>query len=329
MTGRALSAAMVLAAGRGERMRPLSAVLPKPALPLPEAPVVASALGLAVKTGVRRIVVNAWHLKKRMATAVADLARENVVLSMEDELMGTAGGLALARDRGLLGDVGSVLIINGDGDFDLDLDAVFERHARGDDRVTLALLPHPDPVRWSQVVLDRSGHVTEIVAPDSSRYCAEAFLYPGVMVVSRSAIDTLPAKPGGIPDRLWWPALEAGNLGAAVVCGSWHEVGTPSDYLETVMRRLRGGSSVHPSASADPSAEVKNSFVGRNATVESGAEINQSVVAEGANVGRGARVDHSVILGEIDVSPNTTVVAQFLAKPLDSPPSSVGSSRIA
>ena len=273
MTSKRTSAAMILAAGRGERMRPLSLVVPKPALPLPEAPVIASALGLAVETGALQIVVNAWHLKERMASAVGALARANVVLSLEEQLMGTAGGLALARDRGLLGTTGSVLVINGDGDFDLDLEALAERHARGDDRVTLALLPHPDPGRWSQVVLDPSGRVSEIVAAGSAAVHGASFLYPGVMMVSRPALDSLPAAPGAVPDRLWWPSLEGGRLGGAVVSGKWHEVGTPADYLETVIRHLGGTSQVHPSASVDSSAEVTNSFIGRNATIERGAEI--------------------------------------------------------
>ena len=57
---------MVLAAGRGERMRPLSDTLPKPALPLPDGPVVRSALQLAATTGTGRVVVNVWHLAERM-----------------------------------------------------------------------------------------------------------------------------------------------------------------------------------------------------------------------------------------------------------------------
>ena len=320
MTSRNISAAMILAAGRGERMRPLSLVVPKPALPLPGAPVIASALDLAVETGARQIVVNAWHLKERMASAVEALARDNVVLSMEEQLMGTAGGLALARDRGLLGDRGSVLVINGDGDFDLDLEALLERHGRGDDRATLALLPHPDPRRWSQVVLDPSGRVSEIVAAGAAPAHGAPFLYPGVMVVSRSALDSLPAVPGAVPNRLWWPALEEGKLGGAVVSGTWHEVGTPADYLESAIRHLGGTSRVHPSASVDSSAEVTNSFIGRNATIESGAEIFESVVAEGVTVGPGARVKRSAILGQINLSPNSNTVARFLAQQLKSQP---------
>jgi NDP-sugar pyrophosphorylase family protein len=136
------------------------------------------------------------------------------------------------------------------------------------------------------------------------------------MVVSRSALDSLPAVPGAVPKRLWWPALEEGKLGGAVVSGTWHEVGTPADYLETVMRHLGGTSQVHPSASVDPSATITNSFIGRDATVEGGAEIIASVIGEGAVVSRGASIHHSVVLGALRISVRASVDGQYLAEPL-------------
>ena len=66
---------MVFAAGRGERMRPLSDVMPKPALELPDGPVISSSLRLAVETGCGRVVVNAWHLADRMEEAVRGAGR--------------------------------------------------------------------------------------------------------------------------------------------------------------------------------------------------------------------------------------------------------------
>ena len=82
---------MILAAGRGQRMRPLTSVLPKPALPMTDGPVVASAMRLAASAGATRIVVNVSHLAKQMAEAVSGVTIDGVeiVLSFEDELMGT------------------------------------------------------------------------------------------------------------------------------------------------------------------------------------------------------------------------------------------------
>lgn len=300
------AAAMVLAAGRGERMRPLSDVLPKPALPLPEGPVVASAMRLAATAGARRIVVNTWHLGALMAAAVAEVALPGVeiLLSPEPSLMGTAGGLALARDRGLLDGEGPILVLNGDGVLDLELAPLAARHAASGDLVTLALRPHPDSQRWSRVLLAADGRVEAMLAAGPAAPEENAMLYPGVMVVAREALARLPAGRGEIAPLLWGPALAAGRLGGVVVPGSWREVGTPADYRELVVERLGDAAWVHPSASVAPSAVLRGSLVGAGSRVAEEAVVHGSVVAAGAQVGAGAEVTGSVLLGRVAAAPD-------------------------
>ena len=295
-----IGAAMVLAAGRGERMRPLSDALPKPALPLLDEPVVASPIRLAVAAGARRVVVNTWHLADQMAAALAEVGMpDELVVSREEALMGTAGGLALARDRGLLGTAGPVLVVNGDGRLNLDVEPVLRRLSVGDVDVVLALLPHLDPQRWSRVLLDGSGRVRRIEPPGRPEEGEAPFLYPGVMAVSRRVLDGLPAGPGEVPERLWRPALAAGRLAGIVVSGHWREIGTPETYLEAALGRLGERRIVHPSATVHPGAAVASSLIGRDAVIEAGAAVTSSVVAHGAVVGRRARVTGSVLLGAV------------------------------
>jgi mannose-1-phosphate guanylyltransferase len=306
---------MVLAAGRGERMRPLTSVLPKPALPMPDGPVVASALRLAATVGSVRVVVNTCHLGRRMAEALAEIQIEGVeiAISHEDELMGTAGGIALARDRGLLGHSGSVLVINGDCTVGLQLNDFAAVHRARHDLVTMALLPHLDPERWSRVVLESDGSVSAIRPPGSPALHEVPFLYPGVMALHRDAIDDLPSTPGEIPESLWYPAMSTGKLGGAVVAGRWHEVGNPADYLEATLGRLAGSSVIDRSARVAAGAVVENSFVGRDAAVADGAKIQHSIVAEGAVVGANAAVERSVLLGSIEISAGKRITSENLA----------------
>lgn len=308
---------MVLAAGRGERMRPLSQVLPKPALPLIRQPVIASGIKLAAAAGAGRVVVNTWHLADVMEQKLAEIEPPvPITISRETELMGTAGGITLARDHGLLGDCGPVLIINGDGLLNLDLDPLFHRMKTSDDLVSLALLPHLDPLRWSRIVLDHCGRVTTIRKPGALETGEVPFLFPGVMLVSREALDRLSAGPGDTPGRLWGPAMTDRRLGGVLVSGHWREIGTPSDYLEAVLGRINGEVVVHPAADVHPSARVHSSMIGRNARIEAGAVVGDSVVAEGARVRSKARVLRSVLLGPISVKAEDTVIDRFLAEPL-------------
>ena len=320
MTAAAFSVAMILAAGRGKRMRPLSSVVPKPALDLPDGPVIASAMRLVEAAGVERVVVNTWHLAERMAQAVAEVELDHVevVLSAEERLMGTAGGLALARQRGLLGGDGPVLVLNGDGVLGLDIEALAGRHLETGDAVTLALLPHLDPARWSRVVLDSDGRVETIHAPGRPDALEVPFLFPGVMAVGREALDALPAEPGQVPELLWRPAQAAGRLGGVVVPGHWREVGTPADYLDVVIQRLAGRTTTQLTADVDPSASLAGSFVARQAEIEAEAVVEAAVVGEGAVVRRGARVFRSVLLGAVEAAPGELIEDEIRARPAKS-----------
>ncbi len=312
MTRTGFAAVMVLAAGRGERMQPLSLVLPKPALPLPGGPVIASALRLAASAGLETIVVNTWYLAEKMAAAArsVDTGGTALAFSPEDSLMGTAGGLALARDRGLFGSDGPVLVVNGDGVLDFDLQPLLEHHLNSNDRVSLALLPHLDPTRWSRVLLDKAAVVSKILPPGRPARGEAPFLYPGVMAVSREAIEGLPTTPGQTPEKLWWPAMADDRLGGIVVPGRWREVGTPEDYRVECVER-RGGPAIDPSAEMAASAQVSRSFIGRDAVLGEGAVVESSVVAEGAVVGAGARVSESVLLGPTSVAASEHVIREF------------------
>jgi len=313
MTAYGFKTAMILAAGLGVRMRPLTSVLPKPALPMTDGPVVASALRLAASAGATKIVVNVSHLAEQMAEAVSEvtIGGIEIALSFEDELMGTAGGLAMARDRGLLGNENSVLVINGDGALGLNLEGFAEHHLASGDLVTLALLPHLDPEQWSRVVLDVDERVTEIHPPGRPGPHEVPFLYPGVMAVHREALDALPATPGEIPVALWNPARKERRLGGLVVAGHWREVGSPTDYLEVMLLRLAGTTWIHPSAEVSAGASIHSSFVGRGAVVMDRAVLEESVVAEDALVGQGARVTRSVLLGPVEAGADENVVGEF------------------
>jgi mannose-1-phosphate guanylyltransferase len=311
---------MILAAGRGERMRPLSDALPKPALPIAGPAVVASPIALAERSGCRHLTVNTWHLGHHMESAVrrCDVDQARVSISREERLMGTAGGLALARDRGLLGDSGPVLVVNGDGLLNLDFGPLFERSASGRDLVTLALLPHLDPQRWSRVLLDANGSVTEISPAGTPDRSEVPLLYPGVMMVSRAALDELSTHPHGAAEGLWAPASAAGRMGGVVVSGHWREVGTPGDYLDAVLDRTDQQPVIDSTAAVHGSASLGAAYIGRGAQVHDGAVVDDSVIAEGAVVGRGARVIRSVLLGPVDIGEGEIVIDEHRAAPLAS-----------
>jgi mannose-1-phosphate guanylyltransferase len=294
-------------------MRPLSDVVPKPALTLPAGPLVSWPINLAAAIA-GEVVVNTWHLARHMEAAIAGIScSATIQVSREPQLMGTAGGLALACDRGLLVGDGPVMVLNGDSVLKLDLQPLLERHLNGDDLVTLALLPHLDPTAWSRVLLDKYGNVTQILPRGAPAPGEVPFLYPGVMLVARSLLHTLAVSPGETMERLWQPAMACNRLGGAVVSGHWREVGSPRTYLEAALAQLNGRADVAASAQVSDKATVGVAMIGDRVRIEPIAVVAESVVGAGAKVCRGARVIRSVLLGNVEAGPDEVVVDSFLA----------------
>lgn len=308
---------MLLAAGLGERFRPLTYTLAKPAIPILGRPL---ALLLATRlreVGATRIVVNLHHRPETLRAALDeadDDTRNRLRYTEEPVLLGTGGGL---RNAGALlrGD-GPILVHNSDALTDIPLEEVIERHRAGPFRATLVLAPH------------RPGY-TEVRAGDDGRIRAigrhgdptagPSFLFTGVHVLDEDLLDRLPEDaPSDIVRDVYLDLMREETLGSWVHDGFWWEFGTPETYLEGSLRllamaaddRARVGQTdpVRRIGDADaavgPGADLHASGIsvrgravlGMATLVGEAAEVEDSVVLPGAWVGPGCRL-HRVIVG--------------------------------
>jgi len=153
--------AMVLAAGLGLRMRPLTLLRAKPVLPVLDRPLIAFTLERLARAGVREAVVNLHHLPETVRAALGSGRRFGlrILYVHEPEILGTGGGPRAVRE--CLGR-GEVLLVNGDMYFDFDLRELVARHRRSGAAATLALRRHPEPGAYSTVVTDRRGRILSI-----------------------------------------------------------------------------------------------------------------------------------------------------------------------
>ncbi len=216
---------MVLAAGLGTRLRPLSDVCAKPLVPVGDRPALAHVIERLRAAGATRIVVNAHHRVSDLRAFVA-AQPGGVALSEEHELLGTAGGLAGARP--LLGQ-GDVLVWNADILANVDARALIEAHRREASEATLVV--QPLPMGAGSVGLDASGRVVRL---RQERFGEEArggeFL--GIHVLGAALRPLLPAR-GGLIEDVYVPALARGaSIRAMMHTGRWHDVGSIGAYLE-------------------------------------------------------------------------------------------------
>jgi len=293
--------AMVLAAGLGLRMRPLSRLRAKPVLPVLNRPLLHWTLESLARHGVTEVVVNTHHQAASVRRAVGDgrAFGLRVAYSHERRILGTAGGPR--RVRRFFGNE-PFLLVNGDVFFDFDLASLVARHRASGALATLALRPNPDPRLYGPVVTARDGRVVSILGkPAPGR--GTVSLFAGVHVLEPSLLDRLPARGASDSVRdLYIPALAHGaRLLGVRAKGAWYDLGTPALYRTAQIALLaagRGGdagSLVDPTAEIGPDARVVRSVVGPGCRIGAGASVVESVLWEKVRVGASARVSGSVL----------------------------------
>ncbi len=289
---------MLLAAGCGRRMEPLSGTVPKPALEVLGRPLLSSALANLGRAGCARTVVNLHRHPERVAAAAREAGTGKVLFSWEPALLGGAGGVAAARP--LLG-AGPVLVGNADTWGDLDLAPLMA--AVDDATAVLALIPHPDPARWASVVLDRDGSVAAFL-PAGARHAGERHLFTGFQVLGPKVLSSLPAPPAEMA-AVWDDLRRRGRLRGVSVAGTWHEAGSPAAYRDLVVGLLDGRSWVHPGAAVADGARVERSAIGAGCRVEAGALVAGCVLTEGAVAERGCALRGCVLAGAVTATGET------------------------
>ena len=290
--------AMVLAAGLGTRMQPLSSLRAKPVLPVLDRPLVAFTLERLARAGVRDVVVNLHHLPESVTAALGSGRAFGLRIryTHEPRILGTGGGPRAVRD--FFGDE-PFLLVNGDMFFELDLRKLVARHRASGAVATLALRRLPDPRAYSTVVTDRRGLILSIAGRPAPAEGA-ASMFAGVHVVDPRLLSRLPEGPSDSVRDLYIPLLaEGGRLAGVRLRGAWYDFGRPALYRDAQLRMLRdrGKRQVLSGRGARiaSSAVVRRAVVGARARVAAGARVASSILWEDAAVEAGGRVARSIL----------------------------------
>jgi mannose-1-phosphate guanylyltransferase len=279
--------ALVLTAGLATRLRPLSLVRAKAALPVAGEALARRVLRWLAAAGVTDAVLNLHHLPHTIAAVVGDGSDLGlrVRYSWEVPLLGSAGGPKKAMP--LLGAPARFLIVNGDTLTDVDIAAVLEDHQRSGALVTLAVVPNQEREKYSGLAVDESGAVTGVVPRGSSQ---PSFHFFGVQVVEAEAFAAVPADAPSETVRWLYPLLMAQRPRSVRVfhaAANYLDIGTAADYLETALlvaeregRVLAAGAR----SRVEDGARVDRSVLWDDVVVEPGAFLRECIVADGVCV---------------------------------------------
>jgi len=292
--------ALVLAAGRGERLRPLTDRIPKPLLPVAGEPIAGATLRCLAAAGCEAAALNLHHLAESIRAHFGDLyAGLPVVYSHEPVLLGTLG--ALFPLRAYLSEADIVLVVNGDSLCRWPLAELVRRHRQSGADATLLLHSELDPERFGGGVgIDARGAVRSFRRAAAAHDEVARRVFAGAHALSPALLERVPEGPGDIISGFYEPLLaEGGHIATLSTGRKWHDCGTPRRYLEGVLDAIAGPFGRRPCAPGaliDPGARVSGSVLETGAVVERGAIVESSLLLPGASVAEGARLRH-VILG--------------------------------
>ena len=288
--------ALVLTAGYATRLRPLSLVRAKPALPVAGEPLIRAILRWLADAGVTDVVLNLHHLPHTLTRVVGDGADLGLRArySWEVPILGSAGGPRRALP---LLEAPRFLIANGDVLTDADLARAIAHHDRAGALVTLVLAPNTEPDRYGGVLVNVDGAVTGFSPRGSS---VRSYHFVGVQVAEREAFATVPDGHACESVRELYPSLIASRPGAVqgFVCQcAWHDIGTPGDYLRTTLALAArgGGPLVGARSTVDASAVLRDTIVWDDVQIGAGASLTRCVVADGVRIPGGTTWGASMI----------------------------------
>lgn len=300
--------AMIVAAGRGERLLPLTRLLPKPALPVRGLPLIAYHLALLANCGVKEVMINLHHLPERLQQAAQRHCPPGMRLtfSLERELLDTGG--AVAQVASFLQGSDPCLLLGGDMIVDLDLSALAARHRASGRAVTMLLVDHPRAADFGTLGLDRHGGLCRIAdrvnfatAENPER---QAGVYTWVNVVSARAFDTLPEQRAFNHLDDWWGPLarrNAGEVGGEVLSSReclWLPVGTPAEYLDANLESPKlSYLDVEAAAKAAGVRLAGDLVLGAGATLPEDARLSRVVVWDGERPPAGLNAQDGVFAG--------------------------------
>ena len=311
--------AMVLAAGLGTRLRPITYEMPKPLVPVLDRPIMSHILELVNRHGFTELVANLSYLPDQVREEFGDGSAYDVSLdwSFEEELLGTAGGVR--KVRGFFGQE-TFLVMAADALTDIDLGALAAAHERNDGIATLAVRRVPDTSEYGVVVTGSDGRIQGFQEKPDPAEALSDLANCMIYMLEPEIFDYFPDEAEVDFALNVFPSLLEGDVPFYVheTDAYWNDIGTLDELRQGNFDALAGAVSVAPGPRdglPDDAAVEGEVFVGAGAEIGAAARLDGPlVVGAGSRVGEGARLKESVLLPGTELGPGTMLM-QAIAAP--------------
>jgi len=295
--------ALILAGGKGTRLRPLTVYTPKPIVPICNRPFLLYQIDTLRRAGVIDITLSLSYQPEKIEQQLGDGSEFGVKLkyTVEPQPMGTAGAYKFAED--LIRE--PTVVLNGDILTDLDLKTVIRQHKERKAIATIVLTPVEDASAYGVVEIESDGRVGRFLEKPRPEETTCKNINAGTYVLEPAVLDLIPkGENHSFEYGLFPKLLEKGELFFAHIPQRtyWMDIGTPARYLQTHQDLLANRvSRIHiknrrGNFDSATHAEIDDlSMIGDDCTIKPGAQIIESVLGPGCYVEERARIEHSVV----------------------------------
>ncbi len=287
--------AILLAGGKGTRLRPLTIHTPKPIVPIFDRAFLHYQIDLLKQVPeIDEVILSLNYQPRRIEEMFGDGADLGIKIRyvVEPAPLGTAGAIKYAGDKL----TESVVVFNGDVMTELDLAAVIRLHRERQARATIVLTPVENPSAYGLVETDGSGNIQRFLEKPKPEEITTNHINAGIYVLEPDTFDRIPSEVPWSIERSYFPSLiERGETFVAYVYnGYWIDIGTPEKYMQ-VHRDIMDGRFNAPPFAGLPEPRK---WIAPDARIEDGATIEGPVfIDEGVLIKAGARVGPYAMLG--------------------------------
>ncbi len=328
--------ALILAGGKGTRLRPLTVYTPKPVVPLMNRPFLLFQIELLVRAGITDITLSLSYQPNKIEDQLGDGAEYGVRLTYvtEPNPLGTGGAYKYA----MANEFETALVFNGDILTDFDLSEMIASHKKNRSDATIALTPVVDPSRYGLVETDEKGSVLRFLEkpkPEEIGNLGTNLINAGIYILEPSILPLIESGENASFEYNVFPEILNRKMSFnsfSLDDSYWKDIGTPESYLTAQMDFLNGGikgwsfeanknSEIATTAALDdrsligegcvikPHAKVVNSILGPGVHIEEKAVVENSVIWSHSRIGSSAEIHESVICRSCHIGKNSVVSA--------------------
>jgi NDP-sugar pyrophosphorylase family protein len=321
--------AILLAGGKGTRLRPLTIHTPKPIVPIFDRPFLQFQLDLIKKVPeIDEVILSLNYQPRRIEEIFGDGGDSGLALRymVEPAPLGTAGAIRFAADA--LRD--SVVVFNGDVLTEIDLQAVIALHRERKAKATIVLTPVDNPSAYGLVEIDAQSNIRRFLEKPDPHQITTDTINAGIYILEPDTFDRIPSDQPWSIERSFFPSLieRQETFVAYVYRGYWIDIGTPEKYMQVhrdiMARRFhagpfagdRTGVCVSPSARIEEGAIVEAPcFIDADVVVKAGARVGpDSVIGRHCHIEEHASVERSIVWANTRISQEAIVRNAILGR---------------